>query len=198
MADFEHKGQLTKIDENGDKHILYPETEIDCVHGLNDALGGKAPSGHTEDKNNPHNVTAEQVGARPNTWTPTADDVGARPNNWLPTIAEIGAASNEYLSGLAFTKKDIPANSSKRYAFNSHLFVFGRVNSGGASANCAYVIAAYNEYRAPIVTELAKGSGLTFTTGGDNTNGWYVEIANSISNGNALLTFIGGGIPMSK
>ena len=32
---------------------------------------------HTEDDNNPHGVTAEQVGARPNTWTPTADQVGA-------------------------------------------------------------------------------------------------------------------------
>lgn len=32
---------------------------------------------HTEDDDNPHGVTAEQVGARPNTWTPTADQVGA-------------------------------------------------------------------------------------------------------------------------
>ena len=36
--------------------------------------------------------TAEEVGARPDTWIPTADDVGARPNTWLPTIADIGAA----------------------------------------------------------------------------------------------------------
>ena len=123
---------------------------------------------------------------------------GTGADNAADALKNLGAASAEYLDGLAMTKKDIVAGGSKRYAFNSHLFVFGRVNSGGASANCAYVIAAYNEYRAPIVTELAKGSGLTFTTGGDNTNGWYVEIANSISNGNALLTFIGGGIPMSR
>ena len=32
---------------------------------------------HIGNKQNPHNVTAEQVGARPNTWTPTAADVGA-------------------------------------------------------------------------------------------------------------------------
>jgi hypothetical protein len=51
---------------------------------------------HAKDKNNPHGVTAEQVGARPNTWTPTALEVGARPNTWLPTIAEIGAAPSGY------------------------------------------------------------------------------------------------------
>ena len=32
---------------------------------------------HIENKNNPHAVTAEQVGARPDTWTPSANDVGA-------------------------------------------------------------------------------------------------------------------------
>ncbi len=37
--------------------------------------------------------TAEEVGARPNTWTPTAQDVGARPDNWMPTPGEIGAAT---------------------------------------------------------------------------------------------------------
>lgn len=34
---------------------------------------------HIGSKNNPHGVTAEQVGARPNTWTPNASDVGADP-----------------------------------------------------------------------------------------------------------------------
>jgi hypothetical protein len=36
--------------------------------------------------------TPAEIGARPNSWTPTAEQVGARPNTWLPTIAEIGAA----------------------------------------------------------------------------------------------------------
>ena len=46
---------------------------------------------HTGNTNNPHGVTAEQVGARPNTWTPTAADVGARPDTWLPSATEVGA-----------------------------------------------------------------------------------------------------------
>lgn len=37
--------------------------------------------------------TAAEVGARPDTWTPSAADVGARPSNWLPTPEEIGAAT---------------------------------------------------------------------------------------------------------
>lgn len=47
-------------------------------------------SNHTNNKNNPHNVIAEQVGARPNTW--------------LPTIAEIGAAPSGYGLGSEFGK----------------------------------------------------------------------------------------------
>lgn len=37
-------------------------------------------------------VTAESIGARPDTWMPTTEDVGARSDTWLPTIVEIGAA----------------------------------------------------------------------------------------------------------
>ena len=48
--------------------------------------------------------TAEEVGARPDTWMPTADDVGARPNTWLPTIADIGAAPAGYGLGGNLTK----------------------------------------------------------------------------------------------
>ena len=36
---------------------------------------GNAIKGHSEDKNNPHNVTAEQVGARPDDWQPSAADL---------------------------------------------------------------------------------------------------------------------------
>lgn len=35
--------------------------------------------------------TAEEVGARPDTWTPSAEDVGARPDTWVPSAADVGA-----------------------------------------------------------------------------------------------------------
>lgn len=43
---------------------------------------GAAHASHATDKNNPHGVTASQVGARPNTWTPSASDVGAAPSGY--------------------------------------------------------------------------------------------------------------------
>ena len=43
---------------------------------------------HITDVNNPHEVTAEQVGARPNTWLPTIEEIGAAPSGYgLGTIA---------------------------------------------------------------------------------------------------------------
>ena len=38
---------------------------------------------HKNDKSNPHGVTAAQVGARPNTWTPNAEEVGAEPTKYF-------------------------------------------------------------------------------------------------------------------
>lgn len=37
------------------------------------------------------NLSAEDVGARPDTWMPTASDVGARPDSWMPTASDVGA-----------------------------------------------------------------------------------------------------------
>ena len=59
----------------------------------------EAVDGHLTNVSNPHGVTAAQVGARPNTWTPTAADVGAAPashatdkgNPHGVTAAQVGA-----------------------------------------------------------------------------------------------------------
>ena len=44
---------------------------------------------HLENKNNPHGVTAEQVGAAKADHTHTAAQVGARPNTWTPKLADV-------------------------------------------------------------------------------------------------------------
>ena len=36
-------------------------------------------------------LSAEDVGARPDTWMPTATEVGARPDTWMPTAQQVGA-----------------------------------------------------------------------------------------------------------
>lgn len=39
------------------------------------------------------NISASDIGARPDTWIPTSEEVGARPNTWTPTAADVGAPS---------------------------------------------------------------------------------------------------------
>lgn len=63
---------------------------------VGDALDSKAPISHTEDKGNPHGVTASQVGARPDTWMPSASEIGARPDTWMPTASDVGARANTW------------------------------------------------------------------------------------------------------
>lgn len=64
---------------------------------VGEALKTKAPISHTEDKGNPHGVTASQVGARPDTWMPSASEIGARPDTWTPTAEEVGARPNTWM-----------------------------------------------------------------------------------------------------
>lgn len=58
-------------------------------------------SDHVGDTNNPHGVTAAQVGARPDTWMPTAADVGARADTWMPTAADVGARPDTWTPSAA-------------------------------------------------------------------------------------------------
>ena len=55
---------------------------------------------HVTSEANPHNVTASQVGARPDTWMPSASDVGARPANWMPTADDVGAKPADWMPTL--------------------------------------------------------------------------------------------------
>lgn len=44
---------------------------------------------HTGNKSNPHGVTAQQVGARPDSWTPTASEVGAAPASHTHPVGQV-------------------------------------------------------------------------------------------------------------
>ena len=86
---------------------------------------GAAPSSHVTDKSNPHGVTAEQAGARPNTWMPTASEVGARPNTWTPTATDVGARPNTWMP----TAADVGAAAA------SHTHAFADDITGTVSAS---------------------------------------------------------------
>lgn len=46
-------------------------------------------------------LDADDVGARPNTWTPSASDVGARADDWMPSAAEVGARPSTWTPSAA-------------------------------------------------------------------------------------------------
>ena len=57
---------------------------------------------HAANQQNPHGVTADQVGARPATWTPTAADVGAAPaSHTTDTTIHITASERTAWNGKA-------------------------------------------------------------------------------------------------
>ena len=65
MAMTEHEGLQIYKDASGNSFILYPITKVHLVDGLDEFISEKVatPLNHVNAKNNPHNVTAEQVGA---------------------------------------------------------------------------------------------------------------------------------------
>lgn len=78
---YEENGQMTYKDDVGNEYLLFPKTKIECVDGLEEELTTK--DDHIANEENPHNVTAEQVGARPEDWMPTAADVGAATEKYV-------------------------------------------------------------------------------------------------------------------
>lgn len=57
MATYEKNALFTRKDASGNKTLLYPITKKDCVDGMEEI------DAHIVSQDNPHNVTAEQVGA---------------------------------------------------------------------------------------------------------------------------------------
>ena len=105
------KGNIVEAINELHSIVLAALAEASSVEG-GDATGDETEpaesiiKAHADDKNNPHNVTASQVGARPDTWMPTAEDVGARPATWMPTAEELGALSSKWIT------KDAAANGT--------------------------------------------------------------------------------------
>ena len=98
MATYEHDSLTQVKDAQGDLHIIYPITKAENVDGLEDAIqeaAGGAQEGlaaHLGDHENPHHVTAEQVGADPKG---TAASAAAAHNTSAAAHADIRQAVTE-------------------------------------------------------------------------------------------------------
>lgn len=119
-GDVDLSGFATKDDvSNAVNGIDFP---VDSVNGktgvvvLSAGEVGATPASHAEDKNNPHNITPDQIGAHPNSWVPTAEQVGAAPAGFgLGTTAkELTSAddlNNIWQSGNYYWNWSTPANA---------------------------------------------------------------------------------------
>ena len=70
----EYPSKVSQL-ENDEKYITASGAPVQTVNGK---------AGNVS-------LSATDVGARPNTWTPTASDVGARPATWMPSYSDVGA-----------------------------------------------------------------------------------------------------------
>lgn len=68
------------------KEAIGAATETDVTQALTDAKA--YTDAHSANKSNPHGVTAEQVGARPDTWMPKMSDVAYLGENLIASTAD--------------------------------------------------------------------------------------------------------------
>lgn len=77
-------------------------------------------------------LSADDVGARADTWTPTAADIGARPSTWTPTAEDVGAIPNT--DGSVTSDKIAVGAVSARYSVTIPTSPWARYNSDSANA----------------------------------------------------------------
>ena len=94
---------------------------------------------HLNDKDNPHGVTAEQVGARPNTWTPKLADVaflGNQPisavaNDTTANWANLGSGYAWYSAGGLLNDQPAQYGFLLNYVYGSDVYQIWNTQSNG-------------------------------------------------------------------
>lgn len=121
--------------ENADQHPMA------AITGLTAALAAKLPATHADDRENPHGVTAEQVGARPDTWLPTPGQIGAAPATESPDypgcFCRIADGVTEWLNPPMVTGKEY--RTTQRYEGKP---VYAKAVNFGALPNNTYASAS--------------------------------------------------------
>lgn len=104
------------------------------------------------------------------------------------TVAQLG------IPALSTYVLHLSAGRSVKFSVSAHLLMYGRYQAS-ATAAAVYAFTSYAAIRAPIVTVLSAGTYITVATGGDNTNGWYIEVSNTSTSADCALYLVGNCVP---
>jgi hypothetical protein len=88
----------------------------------------------------------------------------------------------------------VPANTSVKFQIVAHTILVGRAING-VSSPAVYAFSTYSDKREPLVAELSAGDGIAVSTSGNNTDGWYIKLANDASQ-TAMFYFMGSSMPI--
>ena len=135
-----------------------------------------APASHAEDKNNPHGVTAAQVGARPNTWVPSLSDIGAL--GFKKTLTSADDLNNITEDGVyVYSTNSRPANCP--YSNAGVILVFGANSSASQKIQFCF---RYGEAGCGKFRCLLSGSWLAWADfgglveDGNNPGCYYIDV----------------------
>lgn len=146
--------------------------------GANSGVATLDASGKLTDTQKP-TYTADEVGARPNTWTPTASDVGA-----VPITRTIN--SKPLSSDVTLTAEDVGAGEPAQTA-SVTLLSTGWAQSGdrySQTVNCSIVAAD-----TPVVVVDVALSGTDLDADNEALSAWAGPSACNVTQGAGTLTF---------
>jgi hypothetical protein len=107
MATYDKTGQMTYVDESGNEHLLYPNTKMECVEGLEAQLASKAPAGYGLGENLPADIDHLALANRTGWFRSNEgmESFGLTPGWWFGNYIPYGDNEgvwelNHYLDGL--------------------------------------------------------------------------------------------------
>ena len=117
------------------------------------------------------------------------DHIANKENPHEVTVAQLG------IPELHSCYLTIDPGRSVKFRIEGSSLVFGRSN-GAADSCAAYVVAGYSHQRAPLITQLAAGTHIALSTGGNDNDLWYVELSNTNTGSTSIGVYImGHGVP---
>ena len=126
--------------------------------------GAEALDTHLQNKNNPHGVTATQVGARPDTWLPTPEQIGA------VTAAELNTA----------VRKAAPQNLLINSNFRNPVNTNGK--TGYTGTQYAFTVDRWYTSHAALSVNISS-SGVNIDNRNNSANGYMNQKLHRIKDG---------------